>query len=312
LRFLNSGDKVLKDKIINYSKEIGIDLIGFTDASINEQLKEKLILKDKLGYNSSFEKGSIEERTNPKLLMEDSRTIIAIALAYSKTHPKKESLKEEEVYFSSSSWGIDYHKVIKDKLTLLVDFIKKEVPNFHYKIVSDTSPLCDRTIAYQAGLGFFGKNNLLINPKYGSYIFLGSLLTNLRLDIDKPLTLNCSNCNKCLNACPTGALNENGVLNTNKCLSYITQKKELTEEESKLINQCIYGCDICMSVCPYNKNNNKIHEEFLPDGIEFININEYEPLSNRKFKRKYGHLSGSWRGPKIINRNIRLYKDKIK
>jgi epoxyqueuosine reductase len=151
---------------------------------------------------------------------------------------------------------------------------------------------------------------LLINPKYGSYIFLGSLLTNLDIEIDKPMKERCSNCNKCIEACPTKALNDSDILNANKCLAYLTQKKDLTDEESKLLNQCIYGCDICMSVCPYNKNNNDQHQEFTPTGIEFIDTNKYNDLSNNNFKKKYGKLSGSWRGAKVINRNINLYKDK--
>lgn len=303
---------MLKDKIKAYAKEIGIDLIGFTDTETNPVLESKLKLQKDLDLVCEFQKGSIDERTNPKLLMSDCKTIIAIALAYPKTCDKLENISSDEVCFSSSSWGTDYHKVLKEKMLLLVDFIQKEKPSFNYKIICDTSPLCDRTIAYQAGLGFFGRNHLLINPDYGSYIFLGSILTDLDIEKDKPITLSCSNCNKCVKACPAGALNNEDVLNYKKCLAYLTQKKELDNSDPELMDQCIYGCDICMSVCPYNKHNNNHHDEFTPSGLEFINVKEYKPLSNRQFKRDYGHLAGSWRGAKIINRNIKLYKDKIK
>jgi epoxyqueuosine reductase len=304
---------MLKNKIINYSKRIGIDVIGFTSIKIVPELTEKLKLQEQLDYSCEFQKGTIEERTNPKLLMDNVKTIIVIALGYSKTCNQLKNLTNEEVYFSSSSWGQDYHLVLHTKLNKLATYIKKEVSNFEYKIIVDTSPLCDRTIAYQAGLGFFGKNNLLINEKYGSYIFLGSILTNLDLKPDQPINKSCLNCNKCINACPTGALNNNGVLNSKKCLSYITQKKgEITKQEQQLMNNCIYGCDICQQVCPYNNQNNNKHAEFNPTGVEFINVNMYEPLSNKSFKLKYGHLAGAWRGPKIINRNIEIYQQKLK
>ncbi len=303
---------MLREKIIEYSKKIGIDLIGFTDLHINNKLKDKLLLQKKLGYITSFQKGTIDKRINPKLLMNNCNTIIAIALSYSKTCSQLESLTSDYVYFSSSSWGIDYHKVLRNKMELLVKYIKEQVPNFEYKIIVDTSPLCDRTIAYEAGLGFFGKNNLLINEKYGSYIFLGSILTNLSIENSIPKNDICLNCNKCIKACPTGALNNYGILNPNKCLAYLTQKKQLIKKEEKLLTtNCIYGCDICSKVCPYNKKNNINNEDFKPLGIEFININKYVPLSNKEFYKKYGLLSGSWRGASIINRNIKIYKQKI-
>jgi epoxyqueuosine reductase len=304
---------MLKEKIINYSKTIGIDVIGFTDADLGFELKEKLTLQENLGYKCSFQKGTIEERINPKLLLDDVKTIIAIAIAYPKTCDKLENISKNEVYFSSSSWGKDYHQVLKEKMKLLVDYIIKLEPSLKYKMAVDTAALCDRTIAYKAGLGFFGKNGLLINDNYGSYIFLGSLLTNLDLSIDYPIDKKCLSCNKCILACPTGAISDKGIINSSKCLSYITQKKgELTEEEALLINNCIYGCDICMRICPHNQNNYEHNAEFLPTDIEFVNIDQHVPLTNKEFKERFGHIAGSWRGASIINRNIKLYKDSNK
>ncbi|MDD3048856.1 MAG: tRNA epoxyqueuosine(34) reductase QueG [Bacilli bacterium] len=301
---------MLKDAIIEYSKKINIDLIGFCDPYLPDKLHQKLLLQKDLNYKCEFQNGTIEEQTNPLLIMSNCKTIIAIGLAYPNKTDKLNNLSVDEVYFSSSSWGKDYHGVLKEKMTLLCNYIKQTNPTFEYKIICDTSPLCDRTIAYQAGLGFFGKNNLLINQEYGSNIFLGSILTNLVIPVDKPLDTKCKdNCFLCINACPTKAISEVGIINSNKCLSYITQKKELSIAEEKLINQCVYGCDICRNACPYNKRSNNIHEEFKPTNLEFININDYIPLSNKDFKDKYGHLAMAWRGPKIINRNIKIYKE---
>lgn len=304
---------MLKEEIINYSKKINIDLIGFCDSEISLELKDKLILQKTKKYNCEFQKGTIEEKINPKLLMKDCKTIIAIAISYPISCDKLTKLSKNEVYVSSSSWGKDYHKVLTELMQLLCDFIKLKNNDFIYKIICDTSVLCDRTIAYKAGLGFFGKNNLIINPKYGSNIFLGAILTNLELPYDQPIEGSfCENCNKCIEACPNNALTKEALLDANKCLSYISQKKDLNKIEESLINQCIYGCDICRRVCPYNNKNNTRQKDFMPTGIEFIDIDKYIPLSNKEFKKRYGDLAMAWRGASIINRNIKIYKDKQK
>jgi epoxyqueuosine reductase len=303
---------VNKQDIVNYSKEIGIDIIGFTNDNCLE-LKEKLLLQQNLGYSCGFEKGTIDERINPKRLLDDLNTIIVIGMGYPKTDVKLKNINVNEVYFSSSSWGTDYHKVLKDKLTLLAEYLNKKNANFNYKIAVDTSILDDRYMAYKAGLGFYGKNGLLINDDLGSYFFIGCLLTNLYIEIDKPLNMSCYQCDKCTNICPNHAINDSGILNAKKCLSYITQKKEqLTADETILMNDCIYGCDLCQQACPYNDNiNNTHHKDFKLSGIEFINVNEYKDLSNKEFNVKYGSLAGSWRGKNCIQRNIKIYKEKI-
>ena len=145
---------MLKQKIIDYSKKIGIDDIGFTDADICHDLKNKLLLQERLGFGCSFQKGTIEERIDPKKLFTDCKTIIVIAMSYHKTCPKLLSLKDNEVYFSSSSWD-RLSSSVKGKMQLLVNYIKTEFPNLKYKITVDNSYLCDRTLAYKAGLGFW-------------------------------------------------------------------------------------------------------------------------------------------------------------
>lgn len=285
----------MKEKIISYCQELGIDDVGFVDY---DKIKNKIINK-----NQVFKSNSISINFNPK-------TIICIIMSYSKDCEKLKKLKENEVYFSSSSWGLDYHIVLKDKLKKLSEILENENENFEYQILVDNHPFDDRYIAYNCGLGFYGKNNLIINEKYGSYIFIGWMLTNINIENSKKIDKNCLNCMNCINACPTKALTKDNYDYT-KCLSYITQKKELTKNDKKNLNNCIYGCDICMKACPYNKKNNDKNKCFMPSGIEFIAINEYKKLSNSGFKKKYGLLAGSWRGPKIIERNINLYKEKM-
>lgn len=302
----------LKQLIINYSKQIGIDLIGFTDSKVNDDLILRLKQKEQLNFLCSFENYSIEEKTNPALIMDDVKTIMVVGLSYPKTCNRLKQIRKEAVYFGNCSWGEDYHRVLRRKLNRLASYIKNSTPNFTYQIVVDTSPLDERYFAYQSGLGFYGKNGLLINQEYGSYFFIGLLLTNLELKKDKPLNKGCLGCNICLAKCPTQALNETGLLNSKRCLSYITQKRGvLTDWEKRMMNNCIYGCDICQRCCPYNKEINSLsNKEFIPSDLEFINALEYQPLSNKEFKTQYGLLTGSWRGKKIIERNIWIYKEK--
>lgn len=284
----------MKEKIIKYSLNLNIDDIGFVDYDkIKHNIKNNNIIFNSQDITLDF---------IPK-------TIICIIMSYSKTCDKLNNLKENEVYFSSSSWGTDYHVILKDKLTKLANYIKTIDHNFKYEILVDNHPFDDRYIAYNCGLGYYGKNNLLINEKYGSYIFIGSLISNINIENSEIINKTCLKCDKCIESCPTKALTKEGY-NYQKCLSYITQKKELEELDKEHMNNCIYGCDICMRVCPHNIKNNDKNECFKPIGIEFININQYHHLSHSEFKKVYGLLAGSWRGSKIIERNINIYKDK--
>jgi epoxyqueuosine reductase QueG len=189
------------------------------------------------------------------------------------------------------------------------DIIEKYLENIGYKtkVCVDNNSLSERDLACKAGLGYIGLNGNLINDEYGSYIFLGVLLTDALIEEDNPLDKTCLMCMSCVLECPTHAIKENGEINGNECLSYLTQKKELTEVEYGYLNKCIYGCDICQKVCPLNSNL-KTNTNFIPYGIEFINVKNYKSLSNKEFNDIYGNLSGSWRRKKIIERNINAYR----
>lgn len=301
------------DKIIEFARTIDIEMIGFSKYYVDEELKKRHYNKMKLGYDVPFNYDP-EKACDPKYLLESVDTIITIALPYYKSCDRLERLNDNEVYFSSSSWGKDYHLVLKEKIDKMVTFLKKDYPNLEYVECIDTKAIDDRFWAYKSGIGFFGKNGMIINDKYGSYIFIGNLLTNLDLKIDNQVTKvkkGCFNCNKCVTNCPTQAIREQGI-NSRKCLSYVTQKKgTLTETEKEKMNKCIYGCDICMSVCPYNQKVKEGYHEFKPTGIEFININTFKSMSNKEFKKRYGSLSGSWRGKNNVERNIKIYQEKI-
>jgi epoxyqueuosine reductase len=308
----------LQDELIQYSKEIGIDKIGFASSSPFNELKERLIHQQEHGYQSGFEESDIEKRTNPELLLPKAKSIIAIALAYpSKLKDAPRSTRSERRgIFCRASWGQDYHHVLRDRLKKLEDFLVERVPGVKVQSMVDTGELSDRAVAERAGIGWSGKNCAIITPEFGSYVYLGEMITTIPFIPDKPAEDNCGTCTKCIDACPTGALLQGGQLDSNKCIAFLTQTKGfLAEEYREKIGNRLYGCDTCQLVCPENKGKDfHFHKELEPNP-ELVKplLKPLLTISNREFKEKYGSMSGSWRGKKPIQRNAIIalahYKD---
>ncbi|QHE60793.1 tRNA epoxyqueuosine(34) reductase QueG [Rossellomorea vietnamensis] len=298
----------LKQDIIAYSKEIGIDKIGFTTADTFSEMKNRLLRQEMLGYQSGFEEKDIEKRVDPSLIFDQPKSIIAIALAYpSKMKDAPQSKRgERRGIFCRASWGTDYHHVLRDRLSKLEEYIVSRVPQARFKSMVDTGELVDRAVAERAGIGWSGKNCSIITPEFGSYVYLGEMVTNLPFAPDTPMEDQCGTCNKCVDVCPTGALIEGGQLDSQKCIAFLTQTKGFLADEYRVkLGNRLYGCDTCQTVCPENKGMDfHFHEEMEPDPeIAKPLLKPLLTISNREFKEKYGHVSGSWRGKKPIQRN---------
>lgn len=301
----------LKQELIAYSKKIGVDKIRFTTADVFQELKERLKQQQENNYQSGFEKGTIEERTEPKKLMPSAQSIIAIALAYPSRLPNapKSTKEEPRGLFCRASWGMDYHEVLRDRMNKLTAFLSERVEGFTYRSMVDTGELSDRAVAERAGIGFSAKNSFVITPEFGSYVYLGEVITNIPFLPDEAVEDSCGTCTKCIDSCPTGALVQGGQLNAQRCIAYLTQTKDFLPDEfrSKIGNR-IYGCDTCQLVCPKNKGMDfHLHEEMEPDP-EVVKplLKPLLKMSNKEFKAKFGLISGSWRGKKPIQRNAIL------
>lgn len=312
---------VLKEKIKQKSKELGIDKIGFASAAPFDHLAQAMQESKDLGHTTGFEHPVLEERIYPDKIFDQPKTIISIALAY----PTLPSQKPERVKgerrgaFARASWGEDYHFILSRRMEALIEYIKSEVAldDARFKPMVDTGELIDVRVAERAGLGFVGKNGLLITKEFGSYVYLGELITNIEFPVDHPVDYGCGDCTRCVDFCPPGALLGNGKMNARRCLSYQTQTKGFMPKEfRKQIGHVIYGCDICQQVCPYNKGKDfHLHPEMEPS------VEETHPLlkplvtiSNKDFKTRFGEMAGSWRGKKPLQRNAIIalanYRDK--
>ncbi|TLG80752.1 tRNA epoxyqueuosine(34) reductase QueG [Vagococcus zengguangii] len=304
-------NQALKERIIAESKQLGIDKIGFTDASSFAHLKTSLEEQKAAGHTTGFEHPIIEERLYPDKIFEQPQSIISIALAYPTKIKEKPGITrgERRGSFARASWGIDYHNILRDRMNKLINFIKEVAEDdteLTFKPMVDTGELIDVAVAQRAGLGFIGKNGLLITEEFGSYVYLGEIITNIPFEPDTPIDNQCGECTKCIDACPTGALLGDGRMNAQLCLSYQTQTRGMMPEEFRSkIRTVIYGCDICQQVCPFNKGKDAhFHEEMEPDP-EVVTplLKPLLTISNKEFKTKFGYLAGSWRGKKPIQRN---------
>lgn len=299
----------LKDQIREKAYEIGIDKIGFANAEPFYELEESIREQHKKGHQSGFEHKILEERIYPELIFDQPKSIISIALAYpSKIENEPKRVRgERRGEFARASWGRDYHFVLQEHIDQLVKYMRNILgKEAEFKSMVDTGELIDVAVAARAGIGFIGRNGLLITKEFGSYVYLGEIITNIPFDPDPLVDYDCGDCRRCIDGCPTQALLGNGEMNAQKCLSYQTQTKNyMPEKYRKSMRRVIYGCDICQIVCPYNQGIDfHLHEEMEPQ-YEKVHP-KLEPMltiSNKEFKEQFGEMAGSWRGKKPLQRN---------
>ena len=242
------------EQIKQAAYRLGFDACGIAEAKhVGESEK---YLRNWLNNSNHGEMGYManhfEKRCDPTLLVENTRSIIVVALNYYPEMKQPEHLPQVAYY----AYGEDYHDVIKNKLNKLFNFINKEITPITGRTFVDSAPVLERYWAHQAGIGWIGKNNLIIIPNKGSFFLLAELLVDAELVYDIPMESRCGNCNRCIDFCPTKALTPY-LLDSNKCLSYLTIEKrtEFTEQEPTHLHNRLFGCDICQTVCPWNRKS---------------------------------------------------------
>lgn len=279
----------LSRSIKTKGEALGFNLVGVCQADYSPENHNHLLnwldrgLQADLGY---LERNP-RMRSDPRLFFPGAKSIIAVGLSYF----AESGYNPATPYISIYARCRPYQDIIKAKLQELLEYIKTLVPEVKGKIAVDTSPTFDRVWANRAGLGWPGKNTILINKKLGSFIFLGELFVDIEIEPDKPETDHCADCGRCIAACPTGALVEPYVLDVSRCISYLTISTQVGEENANAIGNNLLGCDICQLACPYNQSLDRDNSsaEIMPKK-DFNNIaeNDYygltEPGFNDTFK----------------------------
>lgn len=281
-----------RQKLKEYAAQLKISDIGVCTADDGQDLAPYLE-----GRRAPF-CADAQRRLSPKLLLQDAKTVIMCVFNYY-------AGEQENANLSRYVWGRDYHTVIHEKLNALCAQIKSDEPGVETVIFADRSPLCDKYLAYRAGLGFWGENSLLIHPSFGSYIFLGGVVSNLELPTDRPLEGRCAGCHACRCACPAGAITDEGV-DGFACVSYLTQKKgELSPVQEAVIRNAgkAWGCDICSEVCPHNAKPILTDIEEFRCGLH-VHLARETAADEHEWQRLCADKAYTWRGRTVLMRNL--------
>jgi epoxyqueuosine reductase len=244
-------------QIKDQARALGFDLCGIAAADAYPELGFLTEWIDR-GFAADMQwlPRSADKRADVRNLLPGARSVIVTATLYNTDRPYSSELPPGTARISRYAWGDDYHDVIKRRLDTLLEWMRSVAGGpFEARAYVDTGPVQERVYAQYAGVGWVGKNTCLINAEIGSWLFLGEIVSTLELEPDAQGLEQCGSCTRCLDACPTGALVEAGVLDSNRCISYLTieARGPLTVEQLEAIGTHVYGCDICQEVCPYNR-----------------------------------------------------------
>ncbi|MCK9218855.1 MAG: tRNA epoxyqueuosine(34) reductase QueG [Bacteroidales bacterium] len=270
--------------------------LGFSFCGIaaNESLDFRLpfyteFLKRDGQADLTYLKTQFENRFHPDRVMEGTQSVVAVLMNY---FPEKTLVRENNFIISKHTYGRDYHVVMRERITRLTGFMKELFGEIRLKSFIDSGPVLEKLWAQRCGLGWQGKNTILINPTAGSFFFIGIIFTDRKLQPDTPETDHCGNCMKCVRACPNGALNTPYQLDIARCISYLnieTNGASIPAQLKNGLNNRIYGCDICQDVCPYNKSAapTRIEDFHLSEELQQMRKKDWISLTENQFKRLF-------------------------
>ncbi|MBP6976956.1 MAG: tRNA epoxyqueuosine(34) reductase QueG [Bacteroidales bacterium] len=246
-----------------------------------------------------------EKRSDPRQVLENARSVISLLYNYNPAHPLPEA---NNLRIARYAAGKDYHVVIKQKLDLLIGALKQWCAGASAVGFVDVAPVMEKALAQRAGLGWIGKNMLLIHPQSGSYFFIGDIITDVELEVDKPHPDQCGDCRRCLDACPTGALTAPYRLDARRCISYLTNsyRGELPTQLQPGFQLRIYGCDACQEACPYNRFAipNPAPELIPVPGLMAMNRTHWQKLTEKEFHELFENSTVKKITYPMLKRNI--------
>ena len=295
--------------IVTEAERMGFDACGIASATVLESesaLVEQWLYEGREGEMSYLTRNK-EKRYDPRLLVEGTKSIVTVLYNY---YPKQQIGDGEHFKIAKYAYGADYHDVLKRKLRQLLERIETQTGKLDgVRVFVDSAPVLDRAWAVRCGLGFVGKNTTLIHPKKGSFFFIGHLFLPVALaETGQELTNRCGRCTKCLDACPTHALEAPFHIDARKCISYLTIEYigSLADMDPRTFKGWMYGCDICQDVCPYNRFAlPNLEPEFQPsERLMAMHEDDWKHLSEADFKALFKHSAVQRAGYEGLKRNI--------
>jgi epoxyqueuosine reductase len=284
----------LEDRIKQQAHDLGFELAGIAEAREADTFPHFLQwLGDGHAGEMNYLHRQAQAHRHPNSVLADVRSVVMLAMSYKPPDDKEQpSSGESTGRVARYARGLDYHDVLRDRLNQLLGWLRQEVPGCEGRGVVDTAPLLERDFARRAGLGWFGKNTMLIHKKYGSYLFLGALLLNLPLRPDaEHAAAHCGSCTACLDACPTDAFVGPGVLDARRCISYLTieLRSAIPTDLRESLGNWLFGCDICQEVCPWNRKAPPSREPAFQarDDLEAVDLVDLLRLTEVEFRQRF-------------------------
>lgn len=295
--------------IKSLARELGFSYCGISKAEFLNDEAPKLEEWLKRGYQGkmSYLENYFDKRLDPTLLVPGAKSVISLLYNY---YPEKDLATEGDLKIAKYAYGEDYHFVVKDKLKTLFERLQEQVGDIQGRVFVDSAPVMERAWAQKSGLGWIGKNSLLLNKNSGSFFFLAEIILDLELEYDGPVKDYCGTCTACMDACPTDAIAEPYVVDGSKCISYFTieLKEEIPESVKGKFENWIFGCDICQDVCPWNRFS-KPHQELRFNSSPQLNsmtLNEWKEITADVFQKVFKDSPVKRTRLEGLKRNIRF------
>lgn len=272
------------------ARKLGFSFCGISRAEFLSEEAPRLEAWLRRGYQGKmgYLENHFDKRLDPTLLVPGARSVVSLLYNY---YPEKDLASDDGYKVAKYAYGEDYHFIIKDKLRDFVESMRSAIGDVGGRAFVDSAPVMERAWAQRAGLGWIGKNSLLLNRESGSFHFLAELIIDLELDYDGPVKDYCGTCTACMDACPTDAIPAPYVVDGSKCISYFTieLKDEIPAEVKGKFENWIFGCDICQDVCPWNRFARPHHEPRLKPSPEFESMTpaDWKDLSEEVFKKVF-------------------------